>query len=680
MLKTLFINSTEAQYTDEDFSWLQKFFIEAGVLGDSSGNLGLGVTQKGSGANMSVDVALGNALVSHTRNSITWKVIVESNATSNVVISANSSGSNRIDAIILRVSRSATPNSLKNNVATIEVVTGTGVSALSDGAITTAIGSDDFIRLANITVANGASSIVTGNIADTRVQCKTNESITLAPKNLKFTVQASDPASPVEGQIWYNSTTHTLNFYNNSIVKQLGSTQGQYNPLLVSAQSSPNMTLAVAQGNVRFGIKNVNFAGGNSPTFVAPVSASNKRIDLLCLDLTGTLSIVTGTDTTGSPTVPNYPLNLFVIAEVYLRNGMTSIKTLDDSTNGYIYNDARGFSVPTVNDYGDGSDGDVTISVDTTLTRDMFYNNLTVNTGINLNSGGYRIFVKDTLTMSGTAKISRNGGNGTNAVTTTPGNGGTLAAGSLAGGTSGGNGSASPSGDSATGLTPSAASNLVSSLGVASTSHSTTLAGKGGTNSSGTGLGGNNGGANTRSLPMFVLNVINLINQIDYIIGTGIGYMQSSAKANGGGSGGNGYSSSGGSFGTGGAGGGGASSGGILFVAARNIVETANSRFEAKGGVGGNGGNGTDGGVDGGTSRGGGGGGNGGDGGNGGVIILIYLNRNGSSVNCDVSGGVGGTKGNHGGDWNGSGAITSASTDGTNGVTGQTGVIYTRIG
>jgi len=34
--------------------------------------------------------------------------------------------------------------------------------------------------------------------------------------------------------------------------------------------------------------------------------------------------------------------------------------------------------------FGDGSDGDVTITGDTTLTRDMYYHNLTINATGNL--------------------------------------------------------------------------------------------------------------------------------------------------------------------------------------------------------------------------------------------------------------------------------------------------------
>lgn len=213
--KAFFINSTQAQYTDEEFSWLQKLFIEQGILADTSDVLGLAVSQHAGGANMSVDVAIGNAIINFTKNAVTWKILGMSNAIANLAIASNSSGSNRIDAIIIRASITTEPNSLKNNVITIEVVQGTGVSALSDGAITSAIGGDMFIRLANITVANGASSIVTGNIADVRVKAKTNDAIKISPSKIAFIVVASDPSGTelVEGLLWYNSTSHVLKYY-----------------------------------------------------------------------------------------------------------------------------------------------------------------------------------------------------------------------------------------------------------------------------------------------------------------------------------------------------------------------------------------------------------------------------------------------------------------------------------
>ena len=60
--------------------------------------------------------------------------------------------------------------------------------------------------------------------------------------------------------------------------------------------------------------------------------------------------------------------------------------------------------------YGDGSDGDVTISVDTTLTSDMNYNSLTINSGVTLYPDGYVIYVLNTLTLNGA--IDRSGNDG----------------------------------------------------------------------------------------------------------------------------------------------------------------------------------------------------------------------------------------------------------------------------
>jgi len=43
---------------------------------------------------------------------------------------------------------------------------------------------------------------------------------------------------------------------------------------------------------------------------------------------------------------------------------------------------------------GDGSDGDVTVSASASIARDMYYDNLTIETGVVLTTAGFRIFVK----------------------------------------------------------------------------------------------------------------------------------------------------------------------------------------------------------------------------------------------------------------------------------------------
>jgi len=52
--------------------------------------------------------------------------------------------------------------------------------------------------------------------------------------------------------------------------------------------------------------------------------------------------------------------------------------------------------------FGNGVDGTVVISTNQFLSRDMYYNTLTVNNGVTLFTNGFKVFVKDTLTNNGT--------------------------------------------------------------------------------------------------------------------------------------------------------------------------------------------------------------------------------------------------------------------------------------
>ena len=55
--------------------------------------------------------------------------------------------------------------------------------------------------------------------------------------------------------------------------------------------------------------------------------------------------------------------------------------------------------------YGPGTDGDVIITGQVTLNRDMFYNNLTLLANAQLDTNGYRVFVKDTLYLVDSTSI-----------------------------------------------------------------------------------------------------------------------------------------------------------------------------------------------------------------------------------------------------------------------------------
>jgi len=70
--------------------------------------------------------------------------------------------------------------------------------------------------------------------------------------------------------------------------------------------------------------------------------------------------------------------------------------------------------------FGDGRDGDVTITTSVSLSSDMFYNNLTVTSPGVLNPNGYKIYVKWTLSGNGTIQFNGNNGGNGNTASSTP--------------------------------------------------------------------------------------------------------------------------------------------------------------------------------------------------------------------------------------------------------------------
>ena len=70
---------------------------------------------------------------------------------------------------------------------------------------------------------------------------------------------------------------------------------------------------------------------------------------------------------------------------------------------GKAVSDFESFDIIPDSIYGSGMDGNVTITSNTTLTRDMYYNNLQVDAGIVLNTAGFRVFVRNRLTMAPTS-------------------------------------------------------------------------------------------------------------------------------------------------------------------------------------------------------------------------------------------------------------------------------------
>jgi hypothetical protein len=279
--------------------------------------------------------------------------------------------------------------------------------------------------------------------------------------------------------------------------------------------------------------------------------------------------------------------------------------------------------------FGDGSDGDVVITGNTTLTRDMYYRNLTIENGGVLNAASFRIRVKETCSIKNGGKIHNNGGDGGDGGAPTAGAAGAqVPAGSLPRGSAGkpGGAGAGGSGVPGDGQDGDSVSKSIGSAGVGG--------GGGGRGYANAGAGGNGGSqiGTAYNLPLDPISATLLFDtQPSPAALTG------SAGSGSGGGGGSGPSSSAYSGGGGGSG----ASGGFVWLAARRLM--LDGAIEAKGGKGGNGGDAS------GTYnpnidqsfKGGGGGGAGGP---GGVVVLIYGQKTGTGT-IDVSGGAGGAGG-----------------------------------
>lgn len=247
--------------------------------------------------------------------------------------------------------------------------------------------------------------------------------------------------------------------------------------------------------------------------------------------------------------------------------------------------------VPGSHYWGNGADGDLTISSSTSLTRDSYFRNLTINAG-HLNTAGYRLFVAGVLTINGSGSVGRIGNNGVGSTA-----GAALAAGYLGGGTAAGSG---------------ATTNVAGGNGAVPVNNSS-LGSRGGNGGAATTAGGTSPNVSVVSAVNGSVGII--ANPSMMIRGRGAANIQLTGGTGGGGGG----------FATGGTGGGGGGGGGVVVIAAQYIVASG-SPFIANGG---NGANGT---------------GNGGGGGGGGGGAMFILTRSDpATIGVNVSGGTGGT-------------------------------------
>lgn len=278
--------------------------------------------------------------------------------------------------------------------------------------------------------------------------------------------------------------------------------------------------------------------------------------------------------------------------------------------------------------YGDGSDSALTLSSGTqTLTRDMYYTGVAIAAGATLKTSGYRLFCKS-LNNAGT--ISNDGAAGGNAAAAAAGAAGAAATANTVGGSSAGTaGIAATTGNGSSATAPTA------TIGEG---------GAGGYGGAGGGAGSQSGGAQGAAVSPTLAKVRAQTIDLAYkgvLIQGGVGGRGGSSGAGEGAGGAKG-----------GGGGGAGAGGGVLFIAAKTLVNTGTIR--ANGGAGGDGGWSEP------PSAGETGGGGGGGAGGGGFLFLITDGPPAGGT-IEASGGAFGHKG------------TGQPTDGSAGAAGADG-------
>ena len=221
--------------------------------------------------------------------------------------------------------------------------------------------------------------------------------------------------------------------------------------------------------------------GGNTLQLNNGTGAGNVQIGKS--DMAGFVAINSGTQgvfftSTTDATYPN-------VAPVMFQGGIGIAKSCYVGTNlsvgGSIKQGSNTFTLPStsgtlalaggtvdtwVNPYVAYVDGDTDtiISVNTTLSADLYCKNLTVNTGVSLYTNGWVVYCQGVITLTGTAIIHCNGGSGTASGGVKAGQSGSSLGQGAAGGAFGSHANG-VAGDNSTNTTLNNVSNYLGSVG-----------------------------------------------------------------------------------------------------------------------------------------------------------------------------------------------------------------------
>jgi hypothetical protein len=186
--------------------------LRAGLVKSLTGTTGIAqptamaVTAQGT-PNMTVAVAAGGALIPGTQSANQGVYGVWNDASVNVTIGANGSGNPRIDLVVVMMNdigggyaAPPTPAGTTSNAPQFQVVQGTPAGSPTPPATPV-----NAVPLAQIAVANGASSITNGNITDVRPIASASGGIVATPSTV-----ARLPAVANGLPLWFTDTYKLL--------------------------------------------------------------------------------------------------------------------------------------------------------------------------------------------------------------------------------------------------------------------------------------------------------------------------------------------------------------------------------------------------------------------------------------------------------------------------------------
>lgn len=154
----LWLQARTDHTAEQDRALLNMIWKAEGITDASA----LAVSQRGAGANMSVDVAAGQAVVAGDDSGAQGKYGVWNDATKNLTISASDPTNARYDLVVARVKDSFYSGA--SNAFSLEVITGTPAGSPAEPSLP-----NNCLKLAVVAVAASATSITNANITDARV-------------------------------------------------------------------------------------------------------------------------------------------------------------------------------------------------------------------------------------------------------------------------------------------------------------------------------------------------------------------------------------------------------------------------------------------------------------------------------------------------------------------------------